>query len=64
MRIDDGTVRATSSSSDATPMAASLSEWGPLPWLLFLTVAGLLVSWLTLATARVHPAHASSLGAH
>ncbi|MEG1053205.1 MAG: nitrilase-related carbon-nitrogen hydrolase, partial [Janthinobacterium sp.] len=51
-------------SSLATPLAASLSEWGPLPWLLFLTVAGLLVSWLTLATARVHPAPASSLGAH
>jgi DHA1 family bicyclomycin/chloramphenicol resistance-like MFS transporter len=51
-------------SSLATPLAASLSEWGPLPWLLFLTVAGLLVSWLTLATARVHPAPATSLGAH
>ena len=51
-------------SSLATPLAASLSEWGPLPWLLFLTVAGLLVSWLTLATARVHPVHATSLGAH
>lgn len=50
-------------SSLATPLAACLSEWGPLPWLLFLTVAGLLVSWLTLATARVHPAPASSLGA-
>jgi len=51
-------------SSLATPLAASLSEWGPLPWLLFLTVAGLLVSWLTLATARVHPAPATRLGAH
>lgn len=51
-------------SSLATPLAAGLSERGPLPWLLFLTVAGLLVSWLTLATARVHPAPASSLGAH
>lgn len=51
-------------SSLATPLAASLSEWGPLPWLLFLTMAGLLVSWLTLATARVHPAHATRPGAH
>jgi len=51
-------------SSLATPLAASLSERGPLPWLLLLTGAGLLVSWLTLATARVHPAAASSLGAH
>ncbi|MBG6220497.1 MULTISPECIES: Bcr/CflA family efflux MFS transporter [unclassified Janthinobacterium] len=51
-------------SSLATPLAASLSESGPLPWLLFLTVAGLLVSWLTLATARVHPARTTSLGAH
>jgi hypothetical protein len=32
--------------------------------LLFLTVAGLLVSWLTLATARGHPARATGLGAH
>ena len=32
--------------------------------LLFLTVAGLLVSWLTLATAHGHPARATSLGAH
>ncbi|PMQ16795.1 multidrug effflux MFS transporter [Janthinobacterium sp. AD80] len=51
-------------SSLATPLAAGLSERGPLPWLLFLTVAGLLVSWLTLATARGHPAHATGQGAH
>ena len=51
-------------SSLATPLAAGLSESGALPWLLFLTVAGVLVSWLTLATARGHPAHATSQGAH
>lgn len=36
----------------ATPLAASLAERGPLPWLLFLTASGVLVSWLALVNAR------------
>lgn len=48
----------------ATPVAASLAQQGPLPWLLFLTAAGLLVSWLTLVSARSSPAHSASLPLH
>lgn len=48
----------------ATPVAASLAQLGPLPWLLFLTAAGLLVSWLTLVSARSCPLQTASLPLH
>lgn len=51
-------------SSLATPVAASLAQLGPLPWLLFLTAAGLLVSWLTLVSARSCPQQTASLPLH
>ncbi|WP_426076639.1 Bcr/CflA family efflux MFS transporter [Janthinobacterium sp. PSPC3-1] len=51
-------------SSLATPVAASLAQLGPLPWLLFLTAAGLLVSWLTLVSARSCPLQTASLPLH
>lgn len=51
-------------SSLATPVAAGLAQLGPLPWLLFLTAAGLLVSWLTLVSARSCPLQTASLPLH
>ncbi len=48
----------------ATPVAAGLSQLGPLPWLLFLTAAGLLVSWLTLVSARYCSRQTASLSLH
>ena len=51
-------------SSLATPVAAGLAQLGPLPWLLFLTAAGLLVSWLTLVSARSRPLQTASLPLH
>lgn len=51
-------------SSLATPVAAGLAQLGPLPWLLFLTAAGLLVSWLTLVSARSCPLQTASLQLH
>lgn len=51
-------------SSLATPVAASLAQLGPLPWLLFLTAAGLLVSCLTLVSARSCPLQTASLPLH
>ena len=46
------------------PVAASLAQLGPLPWLLFLTTAGLLVSWLALVSARACPAQAAAPPLH
>ena len=58
-----GAIQMTMSSL-ATPVAASLAQLGPLPWLLFLTAAGLLVSWLALVSARACPAQAAALPLH
>ena len=58
-----GAIQMTMSSL-ATPVAASLAQLGPLPWLLFLTTAGLLVSWLALVSARACPAQAAALPLH
>lgn len=51
-------------SSLATPLAASMAQLGPMPWLLFLTAAGLLVSWLALVSARTCPQPSASLPLH
>lgn len=51
-------------SATATPLAASLAERGPLPWLLFLTASGVLVSWLALVNARCDQVARPALASH
>lgn len=46
------------------PLTDMLGRRRPLPWLLFLTAAGLLVSWLTLVSARSCHLQTASLPLH